>query len=66
MKNNRMSRLLAIATVLFAGAMGAMAQSAPDVDSIATAAGTTFTAVATLCVTIGTFYVGYRLVKRIK
>lgn len=49
---------------LVAAASPAFAQT--DVSAIVTGASTTFTAVATLCVTIGTFFIGYRLAKRAK
>jgi len=42
----------------------ALAQT--DAGAIVTSAGATFTAVSTLCVTIGTFFVVYRLAKRVK
>ena len=41
-----------------------LAQS--DVNSIVSSASTTFGAVATLCVTIGVFMVGYRLARKVK
>jgi hypothetical protein len=68
--SNRGGRFMKVATtvgVLAVGAGAALAQSSsPDPTSIVTSATTIFTAAATLCVTIGTFYVGYRLAKRIR
>ena len=46
--------------------MASQAHAGTDVTAILDAATTTFTGVATLCVTIGTFFIGYRLVKRAK
>jgi hypothetical protein len=37
-----------------------------DVTTIVTAASSVFTAVATLCVTIGTFMIGYRLARKVR
>jgi len=63
LKNNA-SLLLAFALVLamtgIAGATGS------DVQSIVDSANTTFSSVATACVTIGVFFIGYRLAKRIR
>lgn len=42
------------------------AHAGTDVTDIVTGAQTTFVAVATLCVAIGIFFVGYRLAKRVK
>lgn len=56
------NKILALGIVA-ASALSASAQTA-DVGDIVTAASTTFTAVAALCVTIGTFFIGYRLAKR--
>lgn len=58
----KMKKLLAIGIVLVPAAV--FAQS--DVGSIITAATTTFAAVATLCVTIGIFMVGYRLARKVR
>lgn len=61
-KSNRLNKVLAVASVLAIGGASAMAQS--DVASVVTSATSTFQSVAALCVTIGTFFIGYRLVKR--
>ena len=61
--NNR--KFLAGAVLLGASAMSSMAVG-PDVTDILTAASTTFASVAALCITFATFWIGYRLVKRIK
>jgi hypothetical protein len=53
----------AVSFVLMA-AYSAMAQTDPTV--ITTSATTAFVGVATLCVSIGTFFVGYRIIKKIK
>jgi len=56
-------------TAFVTGAMGllaATAQAGTDATAITTAAEAAFPPVATLCVAIGTFYVVYRLAKRIK
>jgi len=57
----KLSLAIALATM---AALPAMAQT--SVSDIVSGAETTFTAVATLCVTIGVFFVGYRLAKRVK
>jgi len=53
-----------------AGAAAALTGSAladgTDVTTIVTSASTVFTAVATLCVTIGTFMIGYRLARKVR
>jgi len=43
-----------------------MLAQAADVLDIVTGASGTFTAVATLCVTIGVFFVGYRIAKKVR
>jgi len=53
-----------VMAVLALGATSAQAQS--NVTDIVDGASTVFTAVATLCVTIGVFFVGYRLAKRVR
>lgn len=42
------------------------AHAGTDVTEIVTSATTTFAAVATLCVTIGVFMVGYRLARKVR
>jgi len=59
-----MKKVLMIGGTLALGALGASAQS--DVSAITTSATTTFAAVATLCVTIGTFMIGYRLARKVR
>ena len=51
-----------------AAPLGAFAQSTggQDVTTIVSNASSVFTAVATLCVTIGTFMVGYRLARKVR
>lgn len=48
---------------LAVGAVGAMAET--DATTIVTSATTAFGSIATLCVSIGTFFVVYRLVRRV-
>lgn len=55
---------LAIVGALALTTVGAFAQS--DVGTIVSSASTTFGAVATLCVTIGTFLIGYRLARKVR
>ena len=57
------SKVLLIAVAIVA-ASPAFADS--DVSTIVSSAGTTFGAVATLCVTIGTFMIGYRLARKVR
>lgn len=59
-----MRKLLGAGLVLGLGASAAMAGT--DATVITTAAETAFTSIATLCVAIGTFFVVYRLVKRVR
>lgn len=61
---NRIAKLSAIAATVAAIPM--LASAGTDVTDIVTGAQTTFVAVATLCVSIGIFFVGYRLAKRVK
>jgi len=63
-KNRKLKIAAAVAVAGLAVVGSANAQS--DVGSIVTAATTTFSAVATLCVTIGTFMIGYKLVRKTK
>lgn len=62
MKNRK--SLLVAGLVLGLSGMAAMAGT--DVSAITDAATTTWTAVATLCVTIGTFIIGYRLARKVR
>jgi len=57
------SKKIMTGAVLGASAMAASAQT--DATAIVTSASTAFTSVATLCVTIGTFFIVYRLVRRV-
>jgi hypothetical protein len=61
----RNSAKLAVGTVLTVGAMSAQAQTA-DVADIVSGASTTFTAVAGVCVTMGVFFIGYKIARRIR
>jgi len=54
---------LAIGTVLV---VGVPAYAGTDATAIVDAAESAFVAVATLCVTIGTFFIVYRLAKRVR
>jgi len=54
---------LAVGALAFAPVM---AMAGTDATAITTAADTAFGPIATLCVGIGTFFVVYRLVKKIK
>lgn len=58
-------RMALLAALVACGAASAFAED-PNVSAIVTAASTVFTAVAGLCITIGTFWVGYRIVRKIK
>jgi hypothetical protein len=62
-KNRFVGALLALA-LLVVGSVSAMAGT--DATVITTAATSAFADIATLCVAIGTFFVVYKLVKRIK
>lgn len=61
---NRMQRLALVGG--FLAISGAAALAGTDATAITTAATTAFADIATLCVAIGTFFVVYRLVKRVK
>lgn len=63
MKNNRLAKLVLVAGVI---ALPLLAQAQSNVSDITSAATTTFQAVAALCVTIGTFMVGYRLARKVR
>jgi len=64
-KNNKVQKMLiVIAMLALAAAPAVHAQS--DVASIVTGATTTFGAVATLCVAMGVFFIGYRIAKRVR
>ena len=63
MKMNKRVQLLAVAGLVLVGACSAMAGT--DATVITSTASTAFTDIATLCVAIGTFFVIYRLVKKI-
>jgi len=57
------SKAIVTGAVVIGSAVAANAQS--DATTIITSATTAFSSVATLCVTIGTFFVVYRLVRRV-
>jgi hypothetical protein len=59
---SRLGKLAAGAAIV---GITAAANAQSDVGSIVTAATTTWSAVATLCVVIGTFVVGYNLVRKV-
>jgi hypothetical protein len=61
---NRMNKLALTLAIIAAASLPAMAQS--DVGEIVSSASTTFSAVASLCVVIGTFMVGYRLARKVR
>lgn len=63
-KVSQMKKTLLTIGMLSAIALPAMAGT--DATVITDAAETAFTSIATLCVAIGTFFVVYRLVKRVK
>jgi len=63
MQSNRIAQLALVAAALM---LPALAHAGTDVDEIVTGATTTFVAVATLCVTIGVFFVGYRIAKKVR
>jgi len=60
----RKQKLLVVLALVAAAAMPAMAQS--DVNTIVSTATTVWGTVATLCVTIGVFTIGYRLVRKVR
>jgi len=62
--SSKIQRFLLAVLFLFALTIPAMAQS--DVSAIVTGAETTFSAVATLCVAMGIFFIGYRIAKRVR
>lgn len=55
-----------IAPAVFVLGVVASASAQTDATAITTAVGTAFTGVATLCVSIGTFFLVYRMVKKIR
>jgi len=61
----KLNQKLGTALVLGAGAVGAMAADA-DATGIITAGTSAFQLVAALCITIGTFMLVYKLVKKIR
>lgn len=65
MNHNSTLKRLALAALLVSGASVGLCD-APDANAIVSAAGTAFAAVAGLMVTIGTFMVVYRLVRKIR
>lgn len=58
-------KTLAAAGIVALGTAAANAQTA-DVSDIVSGASSTFTAVAGVCVTMGVFFIGYRIAKRIR
>jgi len=61
---NLIGRGLQVAAVV--GVMASSAFASTDVTEIVDGASAVFTAVAGLCVSIGIFFVGYRLAKRVR
>lgn len=59
-----MKKILIVAGLVGVGALAANAQT--DATAITTAVSSAFTGVATLCVSIGTFFLVYRMVKKIR
>lgn len=59
----KLKKLGIIAGTIVAGTTAAMAET--DATTIVTSATTAFGSIATLCVSIGTFFVVYRLVRRV-
>jgi len=70
MKNaimNRLSKKTVVALMLLAFiSLAQVANAQSSVDAIVTGAETTFSAVATLCVAMGVFFIGYRIAKRVR
>jgi hypothetical protein len=63
-RKNKMNKVI-VGSLLLAGAAGSV-YAQTDATSIVTAVTAAFALVAAACVSIGTFFVVYRLVKRIK
>ena len=63
MKNNK---FLAAAAVLGALAIGANAQTAPDATTLVTSATSAANSVMALCLTVGGFFLVYKIVKWIR
>ena len=61
----KINKFLGTALVLGAAAVGASAADA-DASTIITAGTTAFQLVAGLCITIGTFFLVYKLVKKVR
>lgn len=62
-----MKNKIAVLGVLGTSVLSAFADTnTPDATAITSAASSAFTGVATLCVVIGTFFVVYKLVRRIR
>lgn len=62
------ARAFRVALVVFALCLFASVAKAvdPTVDDIVTGASTTFTAVAGVCVTMGVFFIGYKIARKIR
>jgi hypothetical protein len=60
------SKLQKMLLVLGVCALAAAAHAGTDATAITTAASSAFTDIATLCVSIGTFFVVYKLVRRVR
>lgn len=61
-----MKRLSKLALAGAAVALPVLAQAQSQVTDITSAASSTFTTVAGICVTMGVFFIGYRIAKRIR
>jgi len=57
---------MALALLVLVGLFTSTGFCQADVADIVDGASTTFTAVATVCVTMGVFFIGYRIAKRIR
>lgn len=61
-----MKRLRKLGLIALTAVVPVAAMAGTDATAITTAADSAFADIATLCVAIGTFFVVYRLVKRVK
>lgn len=60
----RIKKVIAIAALVSASALPALAQS--NVSDIVDGAETVFNTVAVVCVSMGVFFIGYRIAKRVR